>query len=159
MIEIIKSSEESAWPSSTHDVSRFKLWGGQGKLNSFSRIREAQALAKAELLSSRNASYVSPHLFAQSIQLQLAVLSLTALRMHLVQSVVFIIILRCSFHIICKIIHMSRFSFQLLCLSLTRRVSPPALACHKSQPNERPDRWKQKTLRITFQWKQQNSSR
>ena len=111
------------------------------------------------LLSSRVASYVNPHLFAQSIQLQLAVLSLTALRMHLVQSVVFIIILRCSFHIICKIIHMSRFSFQLLCLSLTRRVSPPALACHKSQPNERPDRWKQKTLRITFQWKQQNSSR
>lgn len=68
--------------------------------------------------------------------------------MHLVQSVVFIIILRCSFHIICKIIHMSRFSFQLLCPRLTRRVTPPTLARHKSQQNERPDRWKQKTLRI-----------
>ena len=70
------------------------------------------------------------------------------LRMHLVESVVFIIILRCSFHIICKIIHMSRFSFQLLCPRLTRRVTPPTLARHKSQQNERPDRWKQKTLRI-----------
>lgn len=130
--------------------SRFKLWGGQGKLNSFSRIRKS---------SSGQVFCLHEYLFARCNAIH-ATCSLRAwLRMHLVQSVVFIIILRCSFHIICKIIHMTRFSFQLLCPSLTRRVSPPALACHKSQPNERPDRWKQKTLRITFQWKQQNSSR
>ena len=153
MIEIIKSSEESAWPS--WSLCRFKLWGGQGKLNSFSRIRENQALVRTAVFANcflcKSSFVCSKH----PSHLQ----SWAWLRMHLVQSVVFIIILRCSFHIICKIIHMSRFSFQLLCLSLTRLVSPPALACHKSQPNERPDRWKQKTLRITFQWKQQNSSR
>ena len=125
-------------------LCRSKLWGGQGKLNSFSGITK-----------SSSSQDLCPHEFmfillclisANAIH---AVFSFWAwLRMHLVQSVVFIIILRCSFHIICKIIHMSRFSFRLLCPRLTRRVSPPTLARHKSQPNERPDRWKQKTLRI-----------
>ena len=72
-------------------------------------------------------------------------------RMHLVKSVVFIIILWCSFRIICKIIHMRRFSFQLLCRLLTRRVAPRSLERHKSRANDgSSDRWKQRALRIKY---------
>ena len=72
-------------------------------------------------------------------------------RMHLVKSVVFIIILWCSFRIICKIIHMRRFSFQLLCRLLTRRVAPRSLEPHKSRANDgSSDRWKQRALRIKY---------